>query len=176
MKKILFAFLTLMFSSVVFAQHDQYGEWEMIKDGDFYLKSTTSNSSKSYKETSSMEVYANHGDLYLTFWLNGTPKEIDKLETQFGVHSVVEMEMSFDNGEYGFFTFEDLLTGFKNGYHSYVYTRYDRFKKTSVWEATSFLKQMANKRTLKIRYKYGSIETQTFNLEGLDAILELLGK
>ena len=42
----------------------------------------------------------------------------------------------------------------------------------------SIIKQMANKRTLRVRYKLtnGTTETETFNLEGLDAILELLNK
>lgn len=90
---------------------------------------------------------------------------------------IVEIEMAFDNGEFGYFTFVEL---FRTSDHSanYSFIIFDRFKKTINYDATSMLKQMANKQTLKIRYKLksGSIKTQTFSLEGLDAILEMLNK
>lgn len=91
---------------------------------------------------------------------------------------IVEIEMAFDNGEFGYFTFVELSRISLNHSANYLFIIFDRFKKTINYDATSMLKQMANKQTLKIRYKLksGSIKTQTFSLEGLDAILEMLNK
>lgn len=173
-KKVLIALFALVFSSVAFAQHDQYGEWKQDKDGSIYLKSTTSNLNSSFAQTNSIQVSAWNGEMALVLWIAGAPKEIGKGGA--GDYPIVEMEMAFDNGEYGYFTFMDAMPNWKVDYHAYHYVLYDRFKKTLVVDATGFLKQMANKRILKVRYKLknGSTETQTFNLEGLDAILELL--
>lgn len=122
-----------------------------------------------YKETGC--IY-----LYLVLDFDASLSVIGKTEPP--VNSpIVEIEMAFDNGEFGYFTFNELSRISDHSAH-YLFIIFDRFKKTINYDATSMLKQMANKQTLKIRYKLksGSIKTQTFSLEGLDAILEMLNK
>ncbi|MBP5542345.1 MAG: hypothetical protein J6X88_11970 [Bacteroidales bacterium] len=175
-KKVLFALLALVFSSVAFAQHDKYGDWKQDKNGSVYLNSTSSDPTKSYVQTSHISVGTWQGKKQLYVCLIGgpIPKEVGRV----GEEPIVEIEMSFDNGEYGYFTFirqtnsSDYDITFGN---LYMFVLYDRFRKTIVYDGTNMLNQMTNKQTLKIRYKVknGSIKTETFNLEGLDAILEL---
>lgn len=174
-KKVLFAIFALMFSTVAFAQHDKYGDWRRDEAGLFYLNSTSSNPDDDNFYTNS--IWIGDNNLYLNLVGGPVPKEVGKD----GKNPIVEIEMSFNNGEYIYFTFTK-YTGLSDGDpklgNIYKYVLYDRFKKTTVYDATNMLKQMANKQTLKVRYKVknGSTIIQMFNLEGLDAILELLGK
>lgn len=84
-------------------------------------------------------------------------------------YPIIEMEMSFDNGEYNYFNFRQFLDHF-------CFVIYDRFKGTTNQNAKNMLKQMATKNKLTIRYKNkkGSTQTYTFNLEGLEALLDAM--
>lgn len=166
-KKTLFALIALMLGSVASAQHDQYGKWQLSDQGMVFLSSTTS-------EDNVLSIEYGQGKYFFFFHLYGAldPKVVG----HDGKTPIVEIEMAFDNTDYGYFTFREGADFSTHFYYEYV--TYDRFRGTVVKDATSIVKQMTNKQTLTIRYKLknGSTITQTFKLEGLDAILEVLSE
>ena len=179
-KKILFALIALMFASAASAQHDQYGEWQIYETSYgtsniykyYYLKAAGYQGGDMNSPTT---LYLNKGgDLNLVFVLDDDASPSVVGVTKFGNHPIVEFEMAFDNGGFGYFTFAELTR--LNGSVPYSFVVFDRFKKTEKWDSAGMLKQMANKQRLYVRYKTknGFYKTKTFNLEGLDAILELL--
>lgn len=185
-KKLLFALLALMFSTVAFAQHDQYGKWQ-FEDAElarvFWLKSESCNPNGSQYGPTTLTITSPKDDpmLFLTLTLKknsvaSRTEKIDDFDDDASKHEVMELELSFDNGDYGYFKFAYDYQIVE--YNDYTYLTTDRFRRTYNYDATSIIKQMANKRTLRVRYKLtnGTTETETFNLEGLDAILELLNK
>lgn len=95
---------------------------------------------------------------------------------------VIEMELSFDNGDFMYYKFikvEDYDGEPKYGLPSsktFQFVMGDRYRQTISFDATKMIKQMANKRTVTIRYKVknGAMKTETFRLEGLEAILEVI--
>ena len=175
-KKVLLALVALMFASVAFAQHDQDGEWKRVENS-IRLFSTNSSPNADIIHDNNICVGYWQGKLQLYVSINGqaTPTVVGSDEEG---GKIVEIEMSFDDGEYGYFTFTQSTSFGDNNaqfINMYRYVLFDRFRKTVVRDANSMLKQMASKRTLTVRYKTknGSTKTSTFNLEGLDAILEL---
>lgn len=176
-KKVLFALLSLMLATAASAQHDQYGKWVWPDMDDIpnpvWLKSTSYNPN-TYGDYSYLPT-----TLYLEF--GNTSKMCFVLEGS-ADPSTGEMEMSFDNGDFMYYKFikvEEFNGDPKYGLPSsktFQFVVGDRYRKTINHDATNMLKQMANKRTVTIRYqtKSGSTKTETFKLEGLEAILEVI--
>lgn len=177
MKKIFLIALVCMIAQTIQAQHDQYGKW-VWPDMDgipnpVWLKSTSYN----------QNAYGDYSYLPTTLYLEfgNTSKMCFVLEGD-ADPTTGEMELSFDNGDFMFYKFvkvEEFKGEPKYGLPSSTTFQFvvgDRYKKTINYDATNMLKQMANKRTATIRYKTkkGTMKTETFRLEGLEAILEVI--
>lgn len=172
-KKVLFTLLALMFTSSLFAQHDQYGAWKkerILSVDNYYLKSTSSNQNAPLADP--VTLYIDSESHRLKFFLDDDCilHEIGKSKSYYG-WPVVELEMSFDDGEYNYFTF-------LKAHNILSFIVFDRFKGIENLDATNMIKQMANKSLLSIRYKLkdGSTKIQRFNLEGLEALLDVIYK
>lgn len=185
-KKVIIALFALVFSSVAFAQHDQYGEWAWPSmDGipnPVWLKAIGSDRHSNNSTPTTLYLEFDGNTSLMCFFLEeqASPETIDWDK---GANlPIVEMEFSFDNGDFNYFKFirnPDFWDAVKEGYQGttgYQFVSADRFKGATNYNATSMLKQMSNKRKLKIRYKVkdGSSHTETFKLEGLEAILEVI--
>ena len=176
--------MALMFTSATFAQHDQYGKWKWTNDdrGFIWLKSNSTNPNGTkpagpmYYPTTLMISYAKDDPkeqcLYFVLENDASPIIVDSMYGD----AIVEMELSFDNGENGHFKFRYNNHYMDKSYKVYQFVITDRFRRTFAYYATSLLKQMKNKNTLTLTYKVsnGSTRTQVFNLEGLEALLEIL--
>lgn len=186
-KKVLIVLIALMLGSVASAQHDQYGDWSWSSmDGipnPVWLKSTSYDPNRydnnSYLPTTLyLEFNGNISEMRFVLDGNATPKAIDYYDNK----PIVEMELSFDNGEFMYYKFikvEDFSGEPKYGLPSsitYQFVISDRYRQTISFDASKMLKQMANKGTATIRYKdkNEAMKTETFNLEGLESILEII--
>lgn len=185
-KKILFTLVALMLASAVSAQHDQYGDWGWPSmDGTpnpVWLKSTSYNpnaySDASYLPTTLYLEFGNISEMRFVLEGEAAPKAFDYYEGK----PIVEMELSFDNGDFMYYKFikvEENPGTPQYGLPSSITFQFvisDRYRQTISFDATNMLKQMANKRTVSIRYKVknGAMKTETFKLEGLEAILDII--
>lgn len=181
-KKILFTLVALMLASAVSAQHDQYGNWlwpgGMDVPNPIWLPSTSSNKGASYLPTTLYLEFGNISEMRFVLEGDAAPNAVDYYENK----PIAEMELSFDNGDFMYYKFvrveeskgfpEDGIPPTK----TFQFVISDRYRQTISFDATNMLKQMANKRTASIRYKVknGAMKTETFKLEGLEAILDII--
>ena len=171
-----------MFSSAVFAQHDQYGKWKWDKYGDYWLKSSDSYQKVGFMTPTTLRLFDyKNGIIHLSLIIeyNANFEVIDQRShsnNSSEIYDIVEIPLSFDDGETIHLKFErsNKSVGDETYGICYDYIVYDRLKKTANMDATNILKQMAEKKKLTVQYKLknGSTRTKTFYLEGLEAILE----
>ena len=175
-----------MLDFIASAQHDQYGNWVWPSmDGipnPVWLKSTSYNPNRygdyAYLPTTLYLEFGNISEMRFVLDGDANPKAIDYYDNK----PIVEMELSFDNGEFMYYKFikvEEYPGTPEDGLPSSITFQFvisDRYKQTISFDATKMLKQMANKSSATIKYKdkNGTMKTDTFKLEGLESILEII--